>query len=71
MSGGQDPLFQALWPLTRPQVSLYSSSEDPSFVKVLIFNQKIVNFSNFAAPKAHFSPEFQLFTSKLVKIAAL
>ncbi len=38
--------------------------ENPSFLKFLIFNQKIDNFFIFAALKAHFPLEFQLFTSK-------
>ncbi len=38
----------------RPPVAFCSSSEDPSFLKFLIFNQTIdIFFSNFVAPKAH------------------
>ena len=66
MSDGQDPLFQALWPLTRPPVSLCSSSEDPSFLKLsVIFNKKIGKFFDFCRSKSPFSPEFQLYTSKI------
>ncbi len=63
MSGGQDPLFQALWPLTRPPVSLCSSSEDPSFLKFLIFNKKIGNFFE----KPIFRPNFSSLPQKFLK----
>ncbi len=72
MSGGQDPLFQALWPFIRPPVAIYSSSADHSFLKFLIFNQKIGKFVEFCHSPSPFSPKFQLFTSKnSLKMAAL
>ncbi len=67
MSSGQNPLFTPLWQLIRPSVALCSSSEDPSFLKNSWFlTKKIVIFFNFVTPKAHFSPEFQLFNSKFL-----
>ncbi len=39
------------------------SEEDPSFLKLLIFNKKIDKFFEFRRSQSPFSPKFQLFTS--------
>ncbi len=72
LTGGQDPLFQALWPLTKPPVSLCSSSEDPSFLKVLIFNQKIGKCFEFSRSKNPFFARISaLYLKNFLIIAAL
>ncbi len=60
------PFFSSL---SRPTVALCSSSEDPRFLKFLIFTQKIGNFVECRHSKSPFSPEFQLFSSKFLDIA--
>ena len=53
-------------------VSVFSHSEDPSILKFLIFNKKIGKFFEFCHSQSPFSPEFELFTSKIsFKMAAL
>ena len=66
MHGGQVSLFQALWPFIRPPVAVCSSSEDPCFLKFLIFNKKLANLLNFAAPKTHFRPNFSSLPQKFL-----
>ncbi len=72
MSGGQGPHFTPLWHFIRPSC-IFSSSEDPSFLKFLIFyppKWQIVFV--FRHSKSPFSSKFQLFSSKqFFKIAAL
>ena len=58
MSGGQNSLFQALWPLIRPQFHFAPVSEDTSFLKFLFFNHIIGKFFEFRRSKSPFFAEF-------------
>ncbi len=62
------PFFYDSQSFIRSPVALCSSSEDPSFLKVLILaTTKKQFFSNFAAPKTHFSLKFQFFSSNFLQ----
>ncbi len=68
MSGGEDPSLA----VHQTPVAFCSSSEDPSFLKFLIYNQKIVTFFEFCSSQ---SPLFvrisALYLNNFFKIAAL
>ena len=59
------PFFRLSGSSSDPQLHFARVLKTPVFSIFFYFYQKNWNFSNFADPKAHFSSEFQLLTSKI------